>query len=246
MACTRTALKVDPAPADPAPADPARAVTAVSRYPVRPVPATAWISWRTSTAAQRSANSAPSRPICAAVRDCDDAVAELRTALIWIELARAERSTGALDAPDVPWAVEPASSDPPTRLLAEGRQSGGRRDPPVVPGGSLWELSTVTWRCDVTDSMKDAWSDVADGFSKLGSAMKDRYRTGAVADDDAPAGGEPDAGAERLREALERLRRRRAATSASGRSTSSATRKLMRRPDAPRCRSTMPWRRRSR
>ena len=56
----------------------------------------------------------------------------------------------------------------------------------------------------MSEPMKSAWSEVADGFTKLGNAMKERYRAGA----DAPAGdAEPttEAGYERLREAFERL-----------------------------------------
>ena len=54
------------------------------------------------------------------------------------------------------------------------------------------------------EPVKDAWSEVADGFAKLGAAMRERYRQEA---DDAPAGAvTSDAvGAERLREAFERL-----------------------------------------
>ena len=54
------------------------------------------------------------------------------------------------------------------------------------------------------DPMRDAWNEVADGFAKLGDAMKDRYRGEA---DGAPADGAAGApsGYEGLREAFERL-----------------------------------------
>ena len=48
-----------------------------------------------------------------------------------------------------------------------------------------------------SDPMKQAWNDVADGFSTLGGMMKERYQ-GAGGDksgDTATAGGESDAGA---------------------------------------------------
>jgi hypothetical protein len=47
----------------------------------------------------------------------------------------------------------------------------------------------------MSDPMKDAWSDVAEGFSSLGRVIKDRYQG-----DDAPPA--PDAAAARLDEAL--------------------------------------------
>ena len=56
----------------------------------------------------------------------------------------------------------------------------------------------------MSEPMKDAWNEVTEGFAKLGSVMRDRYRSGTV---DAP--GDADAGTaagfERLREAFERL-----------------------------------------
>jgi len=54
------------------------------------------------------------------------------------------------------------------------------------------------------DPMRDAWNEVADGFAKLGDAMKDRYRGDA---DGAPADRASAAppGYEGLREAFERL-----------------------------------------
>ena len=54
------------------------------------------------------------------------------------------------------------------------------------------------------EPVKDAWSEVADGFAKLGVAMRERYRQEG---DDAPSdAAESDvAGAQRLREAFERL-----------------------------------------
>ena len=55
----------------------------------------------------------------------------------------------------------------------------------------------------MSDPMKDAWNEVAEGFAKLGGAMKDRYRGEAdeASGDDAPAAPGPD----KLREAFERL-----------------------------------------
>src|SRR6476660_634169 len=54
------------------------------------------------------------------------------------------------------------------------------------------------------EPVKDAWSEVADGFAKLGVAMRERYRQEG---DDAPSdAAESDvAGAQRLRKAFERL-----------------------------------------
>ena len=56
----------------------------------------------------------------------------------------------------------------------------------------------------MSEPMKDAWNEVTEGFAKLGTVMRDRYRSGTV---DAP--GDADAGTaagfERLREAFERL-----------------------------------------
>ena len=62
----------------------------------------------------------------------------------------------------------------------------------------------------MSEPMKDAWNEVAEGFAKLGRVMRDRYRGGT---DDAPVtadtGTAADAGTaagfERLREAFERL-----------------------------------------
>jgi hypothetical protein len=58
----------------------------------------------------------------------------------------------------------------------------------------------------MSDPVKDAWSEVADGFGKLGGVMKDRYQgeasDGPPADAGVPAAGEVDQG---LREAFERL-----------------------------------------
>jgi hypothetical protein len=56
----------------------------------------------------------------------------------------------------------------------------------------------------MSEPMKDAWDEVAEGFSKLGRAMRERYRHGAS---DAPGGGESGTGSgfEGLREAFERL-----------------------------------------
>src|SRR4051794_27429273 len=55
----------------------------------------------------------------------------------------------------------------------------------------------------MTDPVKDAWSEVAEQFSQLGHAMKDRYR-GAEPPSSASAGGgaTPEDG---LRDAFERL-----------------------------------------
>ena len=56
------------------------------------------------------------------------------------------------------------------------------------------------------DPMKQAWNDVADGFSTLGGMMKERYQ-GASGDetaDAATAAGESDAGAA-LRDTFDRL-----------------------------------------
>lgn len=56
------------------------------------------------------------------------------------------------------------------------------------------------------DPMKQAWNDVAEGFSTLGGMMKERYQgaSGDETGDAATAGGESDAGAA-LRDALDRL-----------------------------------------
>ena len=62
----------------------------------------------------------------------------------------------------------------------------------------------------MSEPMKDAWNEVAEGFAKLGSVMRDRYRGGT---DDAPGSADTGtaadtgttAGFERLREAFERL-----------------------------------------
>ena len=54
------------------------------------------------------------------------------------------------------------------------------------------------------EPVKDAWSEVAEGFAKLGGAMKDRYRQ--ESDDEPGDAATSDAnGEERLREAFERL-----------------------------------------
>ena len=49
----------------------------------------------------------------------------------------------------------------------------------------------------MSDPMKQAWNDVADGFSTLGRMVKERYQgmTGDESSDAAPGGGVPDAGA---------------------------------------------------
>jgi hypothetical protein len=52
----------------------------------------------------------------------------------------------------------------------------------------------------MSDPMKDAWNEVAEGFAKLGGAMKDRYR-GEASGGEAAAAPAPD----QLREAFERL-----------------------------------------
>ncbi len=56
----------------------------------------------------------------------------------------------------------------------------------------------------MTDPVKDAWSEVAEGFGKLGGVMKDRYRGDGAdeADRGSPPPGVSDQG---LREAFERL-----------------------------------------
>jgi hypothetical protein len=58
----------------------------------------------------------------------------------------------------------------------------------------------------MSDPMKQAWNDVAEGFSTLGRMIKERYQgpTEAEPGGDATAGGAPDAGAA-LREAFDRL-----------------------------------------
>ena len=67
----------------------------------------------------------------------------------------------------------------------------------------------------MSEPMKDAWNEVAEGFAKLGNVMRDRYRSdtkdapGAAGNgtEDAPGGADigTAAGFERLREAFERL-----------------------------------------
>jgi hypothetical protein len=56
----------------------------------------------------------------------------------------------------------------------------------------------------MTEPMKDAWNEVAEGFAKLGGVMKERYGAG-TADTPDDAGTATGAGHERLREAFERL-----------------------------------------
>ncbi len=46
----------------------------------------------------------------------------------------------------------------------------------------------TTNAADVKDSMRAAWDDVSDGFTRLGQLIRDRYRESA-ADDDTPATG---------------------------------------------------------
>jgi len=53
------------------------------------------------------------------------------------------------------------------------------------------------------DPMKDAWSEVADSFAKLGGAMKGRYHT--EEEDVAASEGAAPGGPDKLREAFERL-----------------------------------------
>jgi hypothetical protein len=54
----------------------------------------------------------------------------------------------------------------------------------------------------MSDPVKDAWNEVAEGFSQLGQAMKARYRSA----DEADAGATSASGAEEgLREAFERF-----------------------------------------
>ena len=62
----------------------------------------------------------------------------------------------------------------------------------------------------MSEPMKDAWNEVAEGFAKLGNVMRDRYRIGTddapvTADTQAAADTGTAAGFERLREAFERL-----------------------------------------
>jgi len=62
----------------------------------------------------------------------------------------------------------------------------------------------------MSEPMKDAWNEVAEGFTKLGSVMRDRYRGGTTdapgpADTGAAADTGTAAGGDRLREAFERL-----------------------------------------
>ena len=53
--------------------------------------------------------------------------------------------------------------------------------------------------------LRDAWNEVADGFAKLGQAMRERYRAaGDTAAADEPA-GDGSSGMDGLREALDRL-----------------------------------------
>jgi hypothetical protein len=58
----------------------------------------------------------------------------------------------------------------------------------------------------MSDPMKQAWNDVAEGFSTLGRMMKERYHgaTGEDGGDAAQGGGGADSGAA-LREAFDRL-----------------------------------------
>ena len=56
----------------------------------------------------------------------------------------------------------------------------------------------------MSEPVKDAWNDVAEGFAKLGSAMRDRYRS-ETGDVPGAADTGTAAGFERLREAFERL-----------------------------------------
>lgn len=56
----------------------------------------------------------------------------------------------------------------------------------------------------MSEPMKDAWNEVAEGFAKLGSVMRDRYR-GSTQDAEGTAEPASGAGLERLREAFERL-----------------------------------------
>ena len=62
----------------------------------------------------------------------------------------------------------------------------------------------------MSEPMKDAWNEVAEGFAKLGSVMRDRYRgetddAPRIADTGTAADSGTAAGIERLREAFERL-----------------------------------------
>jgi hypothetical protein len=54
----------------------------------------------------------------------------------------------------------------------------------------------------MNDPMKDAWNDVADGFSSLGRLMKERFEVDEAGQ---PAPTEDTAGGEALREAFERF-----------------------------------------
>ena len=58
----------------------------------------------------------------------------------------------------------------------------------------------------MSDPMKQAWNDVADGFSALGRMMKERYQAAGGDESGEPAapGGTQDAGAA-LRDALDKL-----------------------------------------
>lgn len=57
----------------------------------------------------------------------------------------------------------------------------------------------------MSEPMKDAWNEVAEGFAKLGSVMKERYHGAPDDAPDAAADTGATAGVERLREAFERL-----------------------------------------
>jgi hypothetical protein len=56
----------------------------------------------------------------------------------------------------------------------------------------------------MSEPMKDAWNEVAEGFAKLGTVMRDRYR-GGTEDAAGAADTGTAAGIDRLREAFERL-----------------------------------------
>lgn len=55
----------------------------------------------------------------------------------------------------------------------------------------------------MSDPVKDAWNEVAEGFSKLGQAMKERYQ--GADEEGASTGGDAGTSEEGLREAFERL-----------------------------------------
>src|SRR4051794_35402254 len=57
----------------------------------------------------------------------------------------------------------------------------------------------------MSESMKDAWNEVAEGFAKLGGVMKERFGAGTGAGAPGNPGTATGAGYERLREAFERL-----------------------------------------